>query len=425
MEVRYRRELNETYMILKGEDECEEYAREILRHNRLEELLELSVFETDGVTEYGFQISRGNSLYDLLAKRPVHFEEIRQILFGLARTVEKMEEYLLDYDHLILEPEFIYGFPDCAQVAFCCHPAYRRDFFEQLRNLIQYFLSKLDHTDRKGAETAYELFQASRQENFRFEDLLEIVGREIWPEERESAVPDVPPEKPDSPAGESAGAERERAEEPEERDSFPVSAALFCFAGLVPAALGGYQLLRGTQDWRWFALALLFFAAGAARSVRFLLSGRHAAAERTARSSTSISDPERGGPIGTPEAEAARPDPEAQADGETRLLTEEPHILAGERRLVSENVREYGIIRIDRVPFSVGKRQEEVDGVIDSPVVSRIHARLDQQEGQFFLTDCHSTNGTRINGTMLAPGVRCPLQEGDEVTFADRRYVFR
>lgn len=60
----------------------------------------------------------------------------------------------------------------------------------------------------------------------------------------------------------------------------------------------------------------------------------------------------------------------------------------------------------------------EVDLDQDDPEakVSRRHARITIQSGQFFIEDLGSTNGTFVNrGQRLLPGNRHPLNHGDEV----------
>ena len=48
--------------------------------------------------------------------------------------------------------------------------------------------------------------------------------------------------------------------------------------------------------------------------------------------------------------------------------------------------------------------------------VSRRHARITLRDGQYFLEDLGSTNGTFVNrGKRLFPGVRQPLNDGDEI----------
>ena len=60
----------------------------------------------------------------------------------------------------------------------------------------------------------------------------------------------------------------------------------------------------------------------------------------------------------------------------------------------------------------------DVDLDSDDPEakVSRRHARITVKEGQHFLEDLGSTNGTFVNrGKRLAPGERHQLKDGDEI----------
>jgi|SRR6185503_12846154 hypothetical protein len=60
----------------------------------------------------------------------------------------------------------------------------------------------------------------------------------------------------------------------------------------------------------------------------------------------------------------------------------------------------------------------DVDLDADDPEakVSRRHARILLQDGQYFLEDQGSTNGTFVNrGRRLDPGQRLPLKDGDEI----------
>ena len=47
--------------------------------------------------------------------------------------------------------------------------------------------------------------------------------------------------------------------------------------------------------------------------------------------------------------------------------------------------------------------------------VSRHHARIFQRNGQFYLEDTQSTNGTFLNTFRLSPGAPCLLREGSNV----------
>lgn len=70
----------------------------------------------------------------------------------------------------------------------------------------------------------------------------------------------------------------------------------------------------------------------------------------------------------------------------------------------------------------------DVDLDADDPEakVSRRHARITLREGQYFLEDLGSTNGTFVNrGRRLAPGVRQALNDGDEIIVGKTFLRFR
>jgi FHA domain len=70
----------------------------------------------------------------------------------------------------------------------------------------------------------------------------------------------------------------------------------------------------------------------------------------------------------------------------------------------------------------------DVDLDSDDPEakVSRRHARITFREGQYFLEDLGSTNGTFVNrGRRLSPGTRQALNDGDEIIVGKTFLRFR
>ncbi len=63
-------------------------------------------------------------------------------------------------------------------------------------------------------------------------------------------------------------------------------------------------------------------------------------------------------------------------------------------------------------PFHVGR--EDVELLVDEPLVSRCHARLERREDRWYVLDLESTNRTRVNGAVVSEAC---LADGDEVRF--------
>ena len=80
---------------------------------------------------------------------------------------------------------------------------------------------------------------------------------------------------------------------------------------------------------------------------------------------------------------------------------------------------------LDRDQMLIGKLEGAADLQINVPTVSRLHARIEKREGEYYLQDMNSKNGTRVNHRELAGGEKCMLKNGDLVSFADISYHFR
>jgi len=66
-------------------------------------------------------------------------------------------------------------------------------------------------------------------------------------------------------------------------------------------------------------------------------------------------------------------------------------------------------------------RDDAADILVDEPLVSRYHARIERRSGRYFVLDLGSTNRTRVNGAAVAER---ELLDGDEVRFARARCRF-
>ena len=54
--------------------------------------------------------------------------------------------------------------------------------------------------------------------------------------------------------------------------------------------------------------------------------------------------------------------------------------------------------------------------------ISRMHAQIRQEYGQYVIYDLNSSNGTKVNGK---PITKSPLKNGDEITVGNTVLVFR
>jgi len=70
------------------------------------------------------------------------------------------------------------------------------------------------------------------------------------------------------------------------------------------------------------------------------------------------------------------------------------------------------IVVYEGKPMVIG-RTSEADVNLDNPSISRIHAVVELENGQDYLTDTDSTNGTWVNGKKITE--RTPITQNDEI----------
>lgn len=83
--------------------------------------------------------------------------------------------------------------------------------------------------------------------------------------------------------------------------------------------------------------------------------------------------------------------------------------------------KEVGHWVLDKPVLNIGRTAEN-DIQIDNLAVSRLHAVIEREKGEYYVRDCDSLNGTILNGKRIA---RERLSNGSEITIGKHKVVFR
>ncbi len=83
-------------------------------------------------------------------------------------------------------------------------------------------------------------------------------------------------------------------------------------------------------------------------------------------------------------------------------------------------------VPLDKPSVMVGRLRGQVDFVISNPRVGKIHAEFIAQNGQFYVKDINSKNGTYINsGERISSNIPYPLHDNDRIRLADSEFTLR
>ncbi len=89
-------------------------------------------------------------------------------------------------------------------------------------------------------------------------------------------------------------------------------------------------------------------------------------------------------------------------------------------KLVAMNAPMRFELLVTKSDFTIGKKAEIVDGVIDfNKMISRSHCKIIKTGAQYFIVDLQSANGTYVNHVRLRPNQQHPIKGGDVIRLAN------
>lgn len=478
MEITYKRELKHNYLIIIPEETFyDSYEIRMMASNCIDGLLKFHVKQVDNIRSYYYEITSRQPLTRLLEYQSLGAEELRCLITGIVRTLERMETYLLQEGQILLEPDYIYVEPENFTVYLCLIPGRQGIFPEEMTALLQYLLGKVNHQDKECVVMAYGLYQESLKENYGMGDLLRLIGRDKsddmrneWGKEPEMKDNDWQKDAMETdgeaelirPVSRNKKAVRREPEWKERgkkvlenktilqdgskkrEESLVEKRALFrnilTFAVI---AAGGPVFCwflygeRGIKQY-WPLLVALDVLTAIFLFVRIvipkLLEGDQKERDFVEREDKNRYDEEENRHewqmVFQEEPENSHDIPVAgnyevnfkNEECTTALLTEQ------ERPLNSRCLRstEPGIpdIIISYVPFIIGKQEGLADYVLSRDTVSRLHARIDREGEEYRITDLNSTNGTTVGGRLLEMNETAVLLPGEEVYIANIGFIF-
>ena len=483
----FKREMNRNYMILCPiENLRNPYAARMLSENRIDGLLAFQEKYMDGRRKYYYDITSHQPLKRLLEHQAANGSEILRLISDLVSALRQLERFFLDADQLCLEPDMIYVEPDSFQCVFCLIPETGGNFEEDFRKLAQYLLDHADHDDETAVMTAFCVFKESRKENFGIEDMERCLykyrnGKRENPNVREDPKfrgnPNAPwksdlrenlnfwenqnfKEDPDFRGGlnfqeapnfqEDQDLQKNRKGKISWRNYWQGKCGLFAAAlAGIAAVLAAFLIwnpssgslweagrIFGSMIWGrpWILGVLLLPAAGA-------LFWKYEKAEKPTepeaenkREESKMSDEEdweilfqEAGDDATEGISGeGKPPLEGSAKEEAEMQTVLLTCVSAEKKPRQLVPLDGGPpVSVGYSPFLIGKNEILADLCLTAPEVSRLHAKIEETENGYLVTDLNSTNGTFVDGRLLEANETCLLNPGSELAIASIRFRFQ
>lgn len=401
MEVTFRKNLSRSYMCVEEQGQfVEEYELYMLEKHKIPGLLQMQTVFSEGKRRYLYDISGKQQIEDYFSGKKIGYEMLRRFLFSVQEMCSNLSEYFLREEGICLEMEFIYVNLEDGSLQFTYLPFYEKSLQEAFESCMEQLLRKIDHQDKAAVELGYQIYQLCSSGNANIGKLLETsLGKPMSlgktePEEVQNETWEK--ESPKRNIKEAEGKDKEKNKN----------------------VLGAENMKISDKSWKVWKGEWEKKISQIVEMVKKYLSG-FCGMTVFNRKHKSLDIPEEG----LQEIpEATLPEDTAPPAYPTEILGVRQKKPMG--KLVYQGVNSCEDIWIKGENFLIGKNAGQVDGVISAEGVSRLHARITQEDNTFFIEDLNSTNGTYLNDKALEYHEPQELKPDDRIRFGVEEYLF-
>lgn len=379
-EITYERTVNRSYMKIPAVQE-ESFDETLMLKKHIFGLLPVEKCYVNGLGQYWYNISGRQALDAFCRVNQVGKEFFESLILRLCEQVDLLEWNLLDSNCLVVDPELIFVNHSGDDVSFVVYPYNKGDLFMDLQQLMEFLLTKLNHSEPEAVSAAYKIYELILSEGFTMSDLknhiLNARMENTVIESRSMAV------KTENTIETEINPTNKNISDSKTRET--------------PRKLEE-KLLRFVQEKTARFREKLHWKSG-------IFLDKKAAPE---------SLPTIVYPDDEEEEEIVQAHP-------TVCIAQMP---AGPRGVLQcENHGEFPDFQLERSTCIIGK-SPKVQCHIDCETVSQFHARIEFKEENYYIEDLNSTNGTQVNDEPLVYKQKHCLVAGDLLRFADVTYRF-
>ncbi len=191
MKVEYKKDLRHNYMVIEKDETAnpEQYCIRILENQSIQGILPFEQRRLDNKVFYYYEITAKQSMANILDKTVLSYDSIKQLFHGILDVLEIAYEYLLPEDDFVLSPEHIYREVVTNKPMLCFLPGFATDIKKQINILLEFLMNKVDYNEKEAVLLVYQLYAVSREEEFTFEQLTNILHSDHQKNSKEYTSP--------------------------------------------------------------------------------------------------------------------------------------------------------------------------------------------------------------------------------------------
>lgn len=413
----------------------------MLVNNCISGILPANIQALDNNRQLWYETTGRVSLKKMFSQNAPGTEEISRLLRQIEEAGRKVEEYLLEADDLVLDLDYIFNTEE-GNYSFLYLPDYQVNVGKQLQQLLEGLMEYMDYGNRQAVSLVYLLHARSRQQDGGIFSIRKLCDEILYEEDRERKALEKE--------------EEEKEKEKEKQDYMPSLDARIVQDSCYGSTIKEKEPASARKSWKERLGEKIKGFIGKITEIKEededdILFGKEL--QETEPQGRGLQGTERFSAdslFGAPSAVAVQETVQLEdRQQDTVFLADSPQetvLLAGSSQdtmplaegfqPLSSSVRDkplYSLepltdgeesIPIPSFPFQIGKEKTSCGHAFRDPVISRYHARIQQEQEDYYLVDLASLNGTFLNGERLRPNECRKIAPGDILGFADIFYIF-
>ncbi len=427
MNIRYYREYSHNYLILDADGvDINSYQYKMVENNKIEGIIPFTVREMNGDVSLYYEIDSKLSLINRYSKRKMTYEKLVDFLESVKKVSESLSRFFLDESELVFDLECVFEELSTGKIFFLYYP--HNGYDERLFG--EEMLKIVDMSDERAAALIYRICDALEAGEISLSAVLkDVLKKENGPSaiSEDNQIKDNVFDNYDEILESDDDDEEEKEENRIIKIHLPFGLS-FLMSILFAMVAGALWYIRYAYiltfeeniiDLSVFMVCVMMSLISLIQSLRNMpkLSRRHPdyiddedlpeVEDTDCREQVAVTDIQ---------------EYEDEDCEETVLLGFD--LGAPVHKLYSLE-EDRTNISLECLPMVIGKLSSCADAIIKDATVSRVHARIFSKDGDTFIQDLNSKNGTYVNGRRLLPNESIAIIPEDELTFGKRKFSYR
>lgn len=406
-EIVYERKMTGSFMKLRC-DGVKPLDEKILLKNNIPGFLSMEKCYVNNEGQYWYDISGVQSLEMRCQYNDIKLEFLEKLVVSICDKMELLENHLVGTECLILEPQLIY-INQAEEIYFTAYPAEMKTMYTTFQHLMEFMLTKLDHSDAEAIHIAYGIYEKTLNGNYSISDIRNAIIEERQKKAAEKSVDEViaPISQPKVELEEHIVEEKSGI-----YDRIRIYLQEHLDIKLPELKRSNINSINNKAGTRSAERDVKKQEASEKNEKIRKFKEKDFKEKRRKKKTVDVEDM-----IVRPTAE---PEPQRQIHPTVCLSDYREH---PQGMLLYEGMEKHNNIIIEKDFTRIGQG-EDVDAVISKDTISHFHAVINRENKEFFLEDLNSTNGTFVNDEVLAYKERKQLKSNDIIRFADVKFRF-